>query len=97
MNIDRAFKDLVKGRLEKITSKVPALSEDDPDWAENTAWEMAQGAFQAFKCGFGTLEGTHPKFRIKIPDFPKGDKYKFPKVNIEKQHMSFKQYVDLVT
>lgn len=87
VKIDRAFVKLVMERLEKAEKIVPGLSEDDQDWAHRTAWEMAQGDFQYYKCAFGTVEGTHEKFRIKIPDFPTNRN--LPEAFIEKKHMLF--------
>lgn len=87
VNIDRAFVKIVKERLQKAEKVVPSLSDDNPDWAHQTAWEMAQGAFQYHKCAFGTIEGTHEKFKIKIPDF--GTNRNLPAAFIEKKHMLF--------
>ncbi|KAL8822328.1 MAG: hypothetical protein Q9191_006937 [Dirinaria sp. TL-2023a] len=87
VNIDKRFIELVSGRLSKALEKVPSLADDEPQWAEDTAWEMAQGEFQYHKCAFGTIEGTHEKFRIKIPDFPSSKN--IPDAFIEKKHMLF--------
>ena len=87
VKIDWAFVQLVKGRLEKANELIPSLSEDDPEWAHRTAWEMAQGDFQYYKCAFGTIEGTHEKFRIKIPDFSTARN--LPEASVEKKHMLF--------
>lgn len=95
-NIDIAFQSLIKRRLTKI--KVPpAEAAHDPDWAHNIAWEMTRGAFQDFKCGFGTLEGTHNTFKIEIPRLPRGKSVpeasiSFPEAGIEKRKMKFARY-----
>lgn len=87
VKIDKAFVNLVKRRLQKAETIVPSLSEEDPDWAHRTAWEMAQGDFQYYKCAFGTSEGTHEKFKIKIPDF--STNRNLPDAFVEKKHMLF--------
>ena len=86
--IDNAFKNLVERRLNKIARKVTALTEDNHHWARDSADEMAQGAFQGLKCGWGTTEGTHSKFRIKVPGFLPKPKT-FPEAFIDKQQMTF--------
>lgn len=70
---------------------MPSIADDDPDWAGKVAWQMAQDRFQYHKCAFGTTEGTHEKFRIKIPDFPTSRD--FPDAYIEKKYMTFTRYV----
>ena len=73
VKIDQAFVSLVEGRLKKALELVPAINRmfgDDERWARNTAWEMAKGEFQYYKCAFGKLAGTFKTFKIKIPDFP---------------------------
>ncbi|KAI4214681.1 MAG: hypothetical protein LQ351_002754 [Letrouitia transgressa] len=87
VNIDKAFATLVRGRLEKAEKSLPSIADDDPDWAEKTAWQMSQERFQYHKCAFGTTEGTHEKFRIKIPDFPTSRN--FPDACIESKFMVF--------
>ncbi|KAL8744638.1 MAG: hypothetical protein Q9190_003143 [Brigantiaea leucoxantha] len=77
----------VKDRLESAERSMPTIADDDPDWAKKTAWDMSQGDFQYYKCAFGTVEGTHEKFKIKIPDFPTSRD--FPDACIEKKHMTF--------
>ncbi|KAI4143850.1 MAG: hypothetical protein L6R39_004427, partial [Caloplaca ligustica] len=87
VNIDKAFAALVQERLEKAEASMPSIADDDPDWAGKVAWQMAQDRFQYHKCAFGTTEGTHEKFRIKIPDFPTSRD--FPDAYIEKKYMTF--------
>ncbi|KAL9612600.1 MAG: hypothetical protein Q9167_002806 [Letrouitia subvulpina] len=87
VNIDKAFAALVRGRLEKAERSMPSIADDDPDWAEKTAWQMSQDRFQYHKCAFGTTEGTHEKFRMKIPDFPTSRN--FPDACIESKFMMF--------
>lgn len=87
VNIDKAFAALVQGRLEKAEATLPSIADDDPEWAEKTAWQMSQDRFQYHKCAFGTTEGTHEKFRMKIPDF--STSRKFPDACIESKHMMF--------
>lgn len=87
VQIDNAFVKIVKERLEKAEKQVPSLSDNNPDWARRTAWEMSQGAFQYYKCAFGTIEGTHEKFKIKIPDF--SSNCSLPEAFVERKHMLF--------
>ncbi|KAI4162215.1 MAG: hypothetical protein LQ342_004235 [Letrouitia transgressa] len=87
VNIDKAFAALVRGRLEKAKSSLPSIADDDPGWAEKTAWQMSQDRFQYHKCAFGTTEGTHEKFRIRIPDFPTSRN--FPDACIESKCMDY--------
>ncbi|KAL8831954.1 MAG: hypothetical protein Q9170_005080, partial [Blastenia crenularia] len=86
VKIDKAFAAFVQKRLEKAESSMPSIADDDPDWAEKTAWQMSQDRFQRHKCAFGTTEGTHEKFRMKIPDFPTNRN--FPDACIETKHMT---------
>ncbi|KAI4203188.1 MAG: hypothetical protein LQ350_002064 [Teloschistes chrysophthalmus] len=87
VNIDKAFASLVQERLQKAESVVPSIADDDPEWAAKTAWHMSQDRFQYHKCAFGTAEGTHENFRMKIPDF--STSRKFPEACIENKHMTF--------
>ncbi|KAL9002314.1 MAG: hypothetical protein Q9188_004752 [Gyalolechia gomerana] len=87
VNIDKAFAALVQRRLEKAETSMPSIADDDPEWAEKTAWQMSQDRFQYHKCAFGTTEGTHEKFRMKVPDF--STSRKFPDAFIESKHMMF--------
>ncbi|KAL8726553.1 MAG: hypothetical protein Q9181_006007 [Wetmoreana brouardii] len=87
VKIDIAFAALVQARLEIAESSMPSIADDDPDWAKTTAWQMSQDRFQYHKCAFGTTEGTHEKFRMKIPDFPTS--HNFPDACIERKHMMF--------
>ncbi|KAL8934105.1 MAG: hypothetical protein Q9216_006076 [Gyalolechia sp. 2 TL-2023] len=87
VNIDKAFAALVQERLEKAEASMPSIADEDPEWAAKTAWQMSQDRFQYHKCAFGTTEGTHEKFRMKIPDF--STSRKFPDAGIESKHMMF--------
>ena len=73
VKIDQAFVSLVEERLNTALKEIPALQQffgEDERWAHNTAWEMAKGEFQYYKCAFGKVAGTFKTFKIKIPDFP---------------------------
>ncbi|KAL9601205.1 MAG: hypothetical protein Q9219_002705 [cf. Caloplaca sp. 3 TL-2023] len=87
VNIDMAFASFVQGRLEKAEKSMPSIADDDPEWAEKTAWQMTRDRFQYHKCAFGTTEGTHEKFRMKIPDF--STSRSFPDACIESKYMTF--------
>ncbi|KAI4241365.1 MAG: hypothetical protein LQ352_007465 [Teloschistes flavicans] len=87
VNIDNAFAALVQKRLEKAESSMASIAGGSPEWAQKTAWQMSQDRFQYHKCAFGTAEGTHEKFRMKIPDFPTSPN--FPDACIENRHMTF--------
>lgn len=90
VRIDQAFASLVKGRLAKVVERVPLLAEEG-DWAKSTAWEMAQGDFQYYKCAFGTKEGTFNQFKMKIPELPwNGEE---PAAFVNKKHMQFTRYI----
>ncbi|KAL9120571.1 MAG: hypothetical protein Q9187_002873 [Circinaria calcarea] len=87
VNIDENFIKIVTQRLKKVEEAKPSIADDDPDWAVKTASAMARSDFQYYKCAFGTTEGTHEKFKVKIPDFP--SMKSFPDAFIEKKHMLF--------
>ena len=90
VKIDQEFAQMVEERLHHLEEKLSYLA-DEPDWAYRTAWEMAQGQFQYYKCAFGKPEGTFNSFRIKIPDLSwNGD---CAAASVSKKHMTFTKYV----